>query len=96
MDAQNPQIDSHTTAWNVQVWVSWLVAMFLMFVGTVVIPVDIWIKGYLVMGQMFVVGSTFTLAKTTRDNHEAAKLRNRITKAKTDKLLKEFELTDAA
>lgn len=41
--------EGHTTAWNVQVWVS------------------------------------------VRDNHEARVLRNRIQRAKTDRLLKEFE-----
>jgi hypothetical protein len=96
METPNAQIDPHTSAWNVQVWVSWLVAMFLVLVGTALLPAEMWTKGYLLMGQLFLVGSTFTLSKTVRDNHEASKLRNRITKAKTDKLLKEFELTDAA
>ncbi|MEQ1570441.1 MAG: YiaA/YiaB family inner membrane protein [Myxococcota bacterium] len=97
MEQQNtPQIDSHSTAWTIQVWVSWLVAMAMSLGGAMLLPVDWWIKGYLLMGQLFLVGSTFTFSKSTRDNHEAAKLRNRITKAKTDRLLKEFELTDAA
>jgi hypothetical protein len=43
------------------------------------------------MAQVFLVGSTFTLAKTVRDNHEARRLRNRISQAKTDKILREFE-----
>lgn len=94
--AQSPAFDSHTTAWTVQVWASFLVASAMMVVGTVALPVDVWVKGYFAMGELFLVGSTFTLAKTVRDNHEAEKLRNRITQAKTDKLLKEFELTDAA
>jgi hypothetical protein len=46
----------------------------------------------LLMGELFLVGSTFTLAKTTRDEHEARLFRNRIAKAKSEKLLKEFEV----
>ena len=48
------------------------------------------------MAELFLVGSTFTLAKTVRDNAETRRLRNRISAAKTDKLLKEYELHDAA
>ena len=93
---QQHNIDPHTAAWSAQVWISFLVAMAMTLGGTVMLPVDVWAKGYLLMGQLFAVGSAFTLAKTVRDNHEAAKLRNRITTAKADKLLKEFELTEAA
>jgi hypothetical protein len=30
-------------------------------------PVDIWIKGYMAMGVLYLTGATFTLAKTLRD-----------------------------
>jgi hypothetical protein len=55
------------------------------------LPVEIWVKGYMLMGMMFTVGSTFTLAKTVRDNHEAEKLRNRVSQAKAEQLLSRFE-----
>lgn len=93
---QMPTLEAHTTAWNVQVWVSWLVSTGLTLGGLWFLTVDPWARGYLFMGTLFTLGSTFTLAKTVRDNHEAKLLRNRISQAKTDKLLKEFELTDAA
>nr|MBA2322153.1 hypothetical protein [Deltaproteobacteria bacterium] len=82
--------------WTAQVWISFLISLAMTAGGIAFLPADPWVKGYLVMGTLFTVGSTFTLAKTTRDNHEAAKLRNRITSAKADKLLKEFELSEAA
>jgi hypothetical protein len=94
-DRNTPNIDPHTTAWTLQVWLSFAIALFATVGGTVLLPVDWWSKGYLLMGTMFTVGSTFSLSKTVRDNHEAAKLRNRIMKAKSDKLLKEFELSDS-
>ena len=43
---------------------------------------------------LFLVGSSFTLAKTLRDNHEALRLVNRVKSAKTERLIREYE--DAA
>lgn len=40
-------------------------------------PADLWVKGYLAMGTLFLTGSTFTLSKTMRDNAEFAD-RNRM------------------
>ena len=57
---------------------------------------DWWTRGYLLMGLLFTVGSSFTLSKTVRDNAESKRLRNRIKAAKTEKVLKEFELSDVA
>lgn len=62
-----------------------------MVAGIFFAPVDLWVKGYMAMGALFTVGSTFTLAKTMRDEFEAAKIANRITDAKTERMLKEFE-----
>jgi hypothetical protein len=52
--------------------------------------VQVWIRGYLVLGSLFLVGSTFTLSKTMRDQFEASKLINQLATARTEKLLKEF------
>lgn len=95
-DKNTPIVDPNTTAWTIQVWASWVIAMAMTLGGVVLLPTDPWTKGYLLMGMLFTVGSTFNLAKTTRDNAEAKKLRNRIQAAKTDKILKEFEMTEAA
>ncbi len=83
--------EAHTPAWNAQVWIAWIVSTMMTLTGVYFLPVDPWIKGYLLMGTLFTVGSTFSLAKTMRDNHESQKLRNRISKARANKLLQEFE-----
>lgn len=36
------------------------------------LPTDLWVKGYLAMGSLFLTGSSFTLSKTMRDNQEFA------------------------
>lgn len=41
------------------------------------------------MGLAFSVGSTFSVAKTTRDIHEARKLAYKLEEARTEKLLKD-------
>lgn len=90
------EIDANTAAWNFQVWASFILSLGLMIFGIIFLPVTPWVQGYMLMGLMFTVGSTFSLAKTTRDNAESKRLRNRMSAAKTDKILREFELNDAA
>jgi hypothetical protein len=62
-----------------------------MVFGVAVMPVEIWMRGYMILGTLFLVGSTFTLSKTLRDEFEAAKLLNKLANARTEKLLKEYE-----
>lgn len=69
---QNPVIRD-TPAWNLYVWLAFCVASFMMLTGIWYLPVDLWVKGYFAMGFMFTVGSTFSLAKTIRDNYELRK-----------------------
>jgi hypothetical protein len=52
-----------------------------------VMPTDIWLKGYFVMGTTMLVQTSITMAKTVRDAHETAKLVNRIEDARTERLL---------
>ena len=59
--------------------------------GVAVMPVEIWMRGYMILGTLFLVGSTFTLSKTMRDEFEASKLINKLAQARTEKLLKEYD-----
>ncbi len=65
------QVD--TSAWILQVWIAFAVALVLMVVGLYNLPVDWWVRGYLAVGLFFTISSSFTLAKTIRDNEEARK-----------------------
>ncbi len=55
--------------------------------GIFVMPIDHWMKGFLMMGTVMLVQSCIILTKTIRDNVEAEKLLNRIEDAKTERLL---------
>lgn len=79
-----------TSAWIIQVWASFILATCSTALGIAYLPVDIWVKGFMGMGLTFSVGSSFTLAKTIRDNHEADKLLSKVDQAKLEKLLAEY------
>jgi len=80
-----------STAWMVQVWVSFIASTTMMVIGIWSLPVDVWAKGYLAMGLLFTVGSCFSLAKHVRDQLEGGRMSNRVKKAKTEQMLHEFE-----
>lgn len=87
-------ISENSAGWMACVWISFVSSLVLTSVGIYEMPADYWIKGYMAMGLMFAVGSSFTLAKTVRDNHESRKLINRVSEVKTERMLQEFELKD--
>jgi hypothetical protein len=86
---RTPSTEPHSSAWVAQVWISWFIAMFAMAGGILFLPADIWTKGYLAMGLLFTVGSTMNLAKTVRDNHEAAKVSAVLHDARIERILAE-------
>jgi len=78
-----------TNAWIAQVWLSFIVSVGATTVSIVYLPTDNWVKGYLGMGFLYSLSSSFTLAKTVRDNHEAERLTARIDEARVEKILAE-------
>ena len=80
--------------WLFFVKVSFVCALAGMTFGVAVMPVEIWMRGYMILGTLFLVGSTFTLSKTMRDEFEASKLINKLAQARTEKLLKDYEKGD--
>ncbi|MBC7823843.1 MAG: hypothetical protein H7126_08170, partial [Candidatus Parcubacteria bacterium] len=55
------------------------------------LPANDWVKGYMGMGVLFSVGSTFSLAKTSRDVYESKRLVSRVDEAKLEKMLTEHD-----
>jgi hypothetical protein len=88
---ENPEsIRFDSPSWIFFVKTSFACALAGMIFGVSVMPVEIWMRGYMVLGTLFLVGSTFTLSKTLRDQFEGAKLINQLAQARTEKLLKEY------
>ncbi|OCR01507.1 hypothetical protein BCD67_18600 [Oscillatoriales cyanobacterium USR001] len=78
-----------TNAWIFQCWASFIIAISTTSIGIIYLPIDFWVKGFIGMGLTFSVSSSFTLAKTIRDNHEATTLTARIDEARVEKILAE-------
>lgn len=82
----------HSTAWIVQAWVAFILSVTATTLGVLNLPntgANGWVKGYLGLGFLFSISSTFTLGKTVRDVHEANKLTSRVDEARVEKLLAE-------
>jgi hypothetical protein len=92
MNTAHPSLTKDTPAWIFQVWTAFAISLVSVTLGIIYMPVDGWIRSFLAVGVFFLVASCFSLAKTLRDNHEVDKLINRISEAKTEKLLQDFEL----
>ena len=90
---EDPRLHEDSPGWIFYVHASFAISVTLMCIGIYVLPVGLWIKGYLAMGLFFTIGSTVSLAKTMRDQHEARKLVNRINEVKTEKILNDYSLT---
>ena len=80
---------THSSAWIFQAWASFVISIFATSVGILYLPVDSWTKGFMGMGLAFSVGSTMSLAKTTRDIHESKRLTSRVDEARVEKILSE-------
>ncbi len=90
-DMQQFGSQKDSTAWVIQTWAAFILSLSMTTVGILNLPVTSWVKGFMGMGLAFSVGSTFTLAKTTRDWHESKRLNARIDEAKVEKLLSQHD-----
>lgn len=64
-------IQRDTKAWNVQVWTSFLIAVFLCGVGLAWLPGRDLDRAFMVMGYLFCLSAAFVLAKFIRDAEKA-------------------------
>jgi hypothetical protein len=64
-------IQRDTRAWQLQVWVSFLLAVFLCAVGLVWLPGRDLDRAFMVMGYVFCLSAAFVLAKFVRDQDQA-------------------------
>ncbi|MBD1850332.1 YiaA/YiaB family inner membrane protein [Leptolyngbya sp. FACHB-711] len=80
---------SHSQAWIIQTWLSFAISTSATAIGILYLPVDGWVKGYLGMGMAFTLGSTISLTKTVRDEHESKRLLAKVDEARVEKLLAE-------
>jgi hypothetical protein len=73
-DNRDGQVD--TVVWVMTVWVAFGSAMALTGWGLWSMVIPNWQKNYMLISWLFLTSSTFTLAKTVRDAHEATLMEN--------------------
>ena len=77
----------HSSAWIAQTQLTFAVALSAMGFGIVMLPLDLWARGYLMMGTLLLVVASINLAKTIRDNHEAGRVSRKVEGAKIENFL---------
>ena len=92
---QMPNVQKDSPGWLIFVWCSFIASVGITGIGIYHMPTDLWIKAFMIMGLLFSVGSSFTLAKTIRDNFEVQRTISRAVEAKTEKILHDYERRSA-
>ncbi|MEU7787160.1 MULTISPECIES: YiaA/YiaB family inner membrane protein [unclassified Amycolatopsis] len=80
-----------TTAFYIQAALSFALAMAAITGGIAYLPVNGWVRGFLALGMLYLVTSTFTLAKCVRDRQDETSVVSRVDQARLDKLLAEHD-----
>lgn len=80
-----------SAAFLIQSILSFAVSISALVIGVVSLEVDVWVRGFLAVGVLYVVTSTFTLAKVVRDQQEATSAIGRIDQARVEKILAEHD-----
>ena len=80
-DNRDGQVD--TSMWVIAVWIAFAAAVLLTGWGLWRMNIDQWQKYYMLVTWLFMVSSSFTLAKTIRDAQEADLLEQRSARARS-------------
>ena len=81
-----------TTAFYVQAAISFGVSLAVTIIGIGYLADSRWVRAFLGLGLLYVVTSSFTLAKCIRDRQEEVSIISRVDQAKLDKLLAEQDV----
>ena len=88
---QTPTMSRTTAAFYLQAAISFGVSLVGVGIGIAYLPVDRWMRAFLAIGTLYIVTSSFTLAKCVRDQQEASTVVSRVDEARLDKLLAEHD-----
>ena len=80
-----------TAAFYLQAAISFAVSLASVILGIAYLPVGGWVRAFLAMGVLYVVTSSFTLAKCVRDQHEATRVVHRVDEARLERFLAEHD-----
>lgn len=80
-----------TTAFIVQAVISFSISVIAVTYAIAHLPGDAWIRGFLLLGMLYIVTSTFTLAKCVRDHQEASAVVSRVDQVRLERFLAEHD-----
>ena len=83
-------IQSNSPGWLLFVKASFAIAIMAVTAGILFLPTDFLLKGSFALSSLFLVSSTITLSKTMRDEHESRRLINKVSEARTTKMISEL------
>lgn len=83
-------IQSNSQGWLFYVKASFALSLLALAGGVLFLVNDAMVQAYMAMSGVFVVSATITLSKTMRDEHESQRLINKLSEARTSKIIKEF------
>jgi hypothetical protein len=81
-----------TNAFYMQAAISFALSLTVTLIGIAYLADSRWVRAFLALGVVYIVTSTFTLAKCVRDRQEETSIISRVDQAKLDKLLAEQDL----
>jgi hypothetical protein len=77
----------HSPAWVVFTQINFAVTSTAIGLAVWAMPVDPWIRAFMALGVLALIGATITMSKTIRDVHESNKVTTKVESAKVEKLL---------
>lgn len=89
--SETPVKQQSTAAYFGQAVASFVVAMAATAIGIFQLEADAWVRAFLAIAVLYLVTSSFTLAKVIRDKQEAGQIVSRVDQARLEKLLAEHD-----
>ena len=86
------ELNSSTSAWDFFVKTAFAIAIGATLTGIYLLPGELVVKGYFLISSLFLVFSTITMSKTIRDKHESDRLHNKISEARTTKIIRDMDM----
>ena len=83
------RFQEHSQSWVTFCYASFAGSCLMVGGGIFMMPVDLWIRAYLLIGMVMIIQAAINVTKTLRDNHENERLINRLEDAKTEKLIRD-------
>jgi hypothetical protein len=91
MSTNKPRTTKNTSAFYAQAAISFGVSLLGLAFAALYMPGDPWMRAFIAMTTLFLVSSSFTLAKVIRDNQEDQAIYSRLDQARVEKILAEHD-----